>query len=96
MDENNIVSNKRRNLLIAARILYIVISLIVLRRIYTFFIVNIKYFDTVIWQLGIFVVFTVLFVVLLILQFPYVFFEQARKNKKRDIYACFGGYIYWL
>ncbi len=81
MDENNMVTNKRRNLLIAARILYIVISLIVLRRIYTFFIVNIKYFDTVIWQLGIFVVFTVLFVVLLILQFPYVFLNKPGKIK---------------
>jgi hypothetical protein len=85
MEENNMISKNRRNLLIAARILYIVMAILMLRRVWYFFMVNIRYFDEAFWTIIIDAAFIVLFLVLLILQFAHVFLNKPGRIRTGKI-----------
>jgi len=79
MSESGDGNKNQRGLLIAVRILYVLIVLIVLRRVYSIFIFQVRYFSSGSWAMAVSAVFTLLFIVILAIQFAQVFLKKEGK-----------------
>ncbi len=73
------MTKSERGLLIAARVLYIAMSLMILRRVQLFLLVNIRFIKSDTFPVVLDAAFTVFFIVMMALQFAYVFLNKQGK-----------------